>query len=319
MKRRNAMINLPLSLNNDRKKTNPFNFKKYLPANIFQERIPVTRSFCFSALFLITLLVGFTSGVCAQGNLLITPRRVVFEGSKKIQELNLANIGKDSARYVLSMVEIRMKDDGSFERITEPDSGQLFASPYLRFFPRSVVLGPNESQLLKVQLSKTEQLKPGEYRSHVYFRAERDDKPLGEIEARVDSGSISVSLIPIFGITIPVIVRIGELSASVSISDVKIHKTDTAYAVGMMLHRAGNKSVYGNIKAEYISIDGKATEIGRANGVSVYTPNTKRYFEIKLQNTPLLNLKQGKLRIQYLSDSDYNQEKIAEFEINLDQ
>nr|HMT30454.1 molecular chaperone [Bacteroidia bacterium] len=178
---------------------------------------------------------------------------------------------------------------------------------------------PNESQLLKVQLSKTDQLKPGEYRSHVYFRAERDDKPLGEIEAKVDSGSISVSLIPIFGITIPVIVRIGELSASVTISDVNVHKTDTAYAVGMMLHRTGSKSVYGNIKVEYISVDGKSIEVGRANGVSVYTPNTKRFFEIKLQNNPSLNLKQGKIRIQYLSDADINQEKLAEFEMNLEQ
>ena len=178
-----------------------------------------------AALALVFLLVtpALTS---AQGNLLITPRRVVFEGGKKMQELNLANIGKDSARYVLSMVEMRMKEDGSFERISTPDSGQNFASPYLRFFPRSVVLAPNESQLLKVQVSKTDQLPAGEYRSHIYFRAERDDKPLGEIEARVDSGSISVSLIPIFGITIPIIVRVGEVSAEVKLTDAELMKTE---------------------------------------------------------------------------------------------
>ena len=35
----------------------------------------------------------------AQGNLLITPRRVVFEGTKRSMDLNLANTGQDSATY----------------------------------------------------------------------------------------------------------------------------------------------------------------------------------------------------------------------------
>jgi len=76
----------------------------------------------------------------AQGNLLITPRRVVFEGNKRTQELNLANTGQDSAKYNVSMIQYRMKEDGSFEEITIPDPGQNFADKYVRFFPRTVSL-----------------------------------------------------------------------------------------------------------------------------------------------------------------------------------
>src|ERR1700741_1501873 len=101
-----------------------------------------------------------------QGNLLLTPKRIVFQGSKKSQELNLANIGKDTARYIISFVQIRMKEDGSFEKISQPDSGQNFADANLRFFPRSVTLAPNETQTVKVQAVRTEELKEGEYRSH---------------------------------------------------------------------------------------------------------------------------------------------------------
>lgn len=280
---------------------------KYFSATIGNLLLPV-----------LLLAMLFPDAAIAQGNLLITPRRVVFEGSKKIQELNLANIGKDSARYVFSLVEIRMKEDGSFERIAEPDSGQLFASPYLRFFPRSVILAPNESQLMKVQLSRTEQLPPGEYRSHIYFRAERDDKPLGEFEARVDSGSISVSIIPIFGITIPIIVRVGELSAEVAISDVKIMKHDSIYSTSMVLNRKGTKSVYGDVKVEHVSDAGIKTTIGRANGVSVYTPNAKRNFEMKLKDADKVDLKKGKLLISYNSDSDVNPVKMTEVEVLID-
>ncbi|MRR23773.1 molecular chaperone, partial [bacterium] len=131
---------------------------------------------------LILLQVFFPLNIWAQGNLLITPRRVVFEGNKRSMDLNLANIGTDTATYAISLIEIRMTEAGGFESITEPDEGQRFASPYLRFFPRTVTLGPNEAQTVKLQVVKSGTLEPGEYRSHLYFRAVPKEKPLGEEE-----------------------------------------------------------------------------------------------------------------------------------------
>jgi hypothetical protein len=90
----------------------------------------------------------------AQGNLLLLPGRVIFEGSKRYEELNLANSGKDTARYVISLMHVRMKEDGGFEEISQPDSGENFADKFIRFFPHSVVLGPGESQVVKIQLDK---------------------------------------------------------------------------------------------------------------------------------------------------------------------
>src|SRR4051794_39184135 len=107
----------------------------------------IARSLAFAIVAL-----AFFSEANAQGNLLITPRRVLFEGNKRSEELNLANVGQDTATYVISFIQIRMKEDGSFENITVPDSGQNFADKNLRFFPRTVKLGPNEAQTLKVQL-----------------------------------------------------------------------------------------------------------------------------------------------------------------------
>ena len=272
----------------------------------------------FYAIIVIAGLAFFQSEMAgAQGNLLITPRRVVFDGTKKIQELNLANIGTDTARYVLSMVEIRMKEDGSFETITEPDSGQKFASPYLRFFPRNVVLGPNESQLLKVQLTKTSQLEPGEYRSHVYFRAVREEKPLGEIEARVDSNSISVSLIPVFGITIPIIIRVGESESKTKMSDVSFELKDTSAFMNMTFNRTGNFSVYGDVRVEHISPEGKITKVGQANGVAVYTPNARRHFRMLLQDYHQGEFRKGKLRVTFFSQSDSQPQILDETEITL--
>ena len=151
---------------------NRFNNDRRFPAKV------LTAAGSFILFLFLTFL--FSSKASAQGNLLIMPKRVVFEGSKRSEDLSLANIGKDTATYVISFVQFRMKDDGSFEKITDPDSAQNFSDKYLRFFPRTVTLAPNESQTVKVQVTKKDELKPGEYRSHLYFRAIPKQPPLGE-------------------------------------------------------------------------------------------------------------------------------------------
>jgi hypothetical protein len=197
-----------------------------------------------------------------------------------------------------------MKEDGAFEEIKEPDAGQNFASKYLRYYPRSVTLAPNEAQTVKVQLTKASDLSQGEYRSHIYFRAIPNAAPLGESTAAKDSG-ISVKLTPVFGITIPVIIRSGESNTKVSLSDINFTMIgDTLPNVSMTLNRTGNMSAYGDIVVEYVSSNGTATEVGIARGVAVYTPNATRRFQFNLNKNLKLNFKGGKLHVAYVAQSD---------------
>ncbi len=261
----------------------------------------LTTLFFLSGLLFFSLF--FSSKTMAQGNLLVTPKRVVFEGTKRSEELNLANIGKDTATYIISFIQIRMKENGEFERITQPDSLQNFADKNLRFFPRTVTLGPNEAQTVKVQITKANDLAPGEYRSHLYFRASPPEKPLGDIEPEKDS-VLSVRLIPVFGISIPVIIRKGESDASVSISEVKFQmQKDTIPSIDITFNRSGNMSVYGDVSVEYISPQGKVIKVGGVKGLAVYTPNNKRRFHLVLNNAPGVNYRTGKLHVVYADQS----------------
>jgi len=255
----------------------------------------------------------------AQGNLLLTPRRVVFEGAKKSMELNLANTGNDTAKYVISIVRIRMTDDGAFETIADPDSGQLFADPYLRFFPRTVSLGPNEAQVVKIQLTRTSDLAPGEYRSHIYFRAIPNLKPLGEEEKTKDTTTISVKLTPVFGITIPVIIRVGESTAKVNLSNLAIETVnDTTTRLKMTFNRSGNFSVYGDVLVNYISPEGRTTQVGLIKGLAVYSPNKIRQFQFDLvKATAGVNYHTGKLYIEYSTQDEPKAQKLAEAELIL--
>ncbi|HMK02838.1 MAG TPA: hypothetical protein VK489_01550 [Ferruginibacter sp.] len=283
---------------------------------IAETRIKRYHSTYIFLVFLGTTL--FSIQAQAQGDLLLYPKRIVFEGSKRSQTINLANTGNDTVRYLVSVVQSRMNEAGAFETISSPDPGQNFADKYFRFFPRNVVLGPKEAQSIKIQLINTNEMEPGEYRSHIYFRAEPDKKPLGETEAVKDSTSISVNLVAVFGISIPVIIRRGESTTNVTISEASFEmKKDSIPKLKINFNRTGNMSVYGDISVDHISMQGKVTRIGIANGMALYAPNLVRHFSLLLDKNAGIDYHKGKLRIAYTTQPDARSLKIAETELQL--
>jgi hypothetical protein len=260
-----------------------------------------SRLLCYTVLFSLLLSCSF-SVARAQGDLLISPLRVVFENGKKLQEINLANTGKDTADYVITMINLRMKEDGSFEQIDTPDAGQNFAEKFVRFFPHRVSLAPGEAQSVKVQVVKSGEMSMGEYRSHLYFRSVPKERPLGDTEPKKDSNAISIKLTPIYGITIPVIIRIGEVKADVSLSDVALDVTDpnAPPRLSVTFNREGNISVYGDMTINYVAPDGKTTLAKLIKGIGVYTPNTARHARFDLDNDNNgIDFHKGKLHIVY--------------------
>lgn len=266
--------------------------------------------FAFLIVMLLLPLVGL-----AQDNLLITPRRVVFEGNNQREEIVVANTGQDTANYAISFRQYWMTDDGAFEEITEPRPGQLFADPYLRYFPRSVKLAPGESQVIRMQVRRLPNMVEGEYRSHLYFRVEPDDKPLGGEDLLSDRTEIGVRLTPIYGISIPVIIRIGNLYSEIIISDLTVEREENQPpVVKMTLNREGNQSVYGNLSIDYIAPDGETINVGLAKGLAVYTPNTLRRFSMPLNVPEGVDFSAGKLRVRYSSSNEAKPEIYAEKE-----
>lgn len=257
--------------------------------------------------------------IFAQGDLLISPLRIVFEGNKKSEEINLANVGKDTANYVISVIDIRMKEDGSFEQVVEPDSGQNFAGKFIRFFPRRVTLAPNEAQVVKIQLIKTSEMTPGEYRSHLYFRSVPDEKPLGETNTKKDTSGLSVHLVPIFGITTPVIIRVGENTTQVTLSDLSFRKPDSvrsAPQLKLTFNRNGSMSIYGDLKIDHVLPSGKTTQVKLVKGIGVYAPNPRRQISIDL-DAENINYSKGKLHLTYTLQTSDKSVKTVEADLIL--
>ncbi len=267
-------------------------------------------------IFLVTLTIQEVS--YAQGNLLITPRRIVFDGSRRVMDITLANTGTDTATYNISLIQYRMNEDGSFTEITEPDPGQKFAGDNLRFFPRRITLAPNDAQMVKMQVTNINNLEPGEYRSHAYFRSVPIVAALGDEAKNVDSTALSIKLIPIFGISIPIIIRVGTPDISVTIDNMQLVTTpENTKRLNLTIHRAGNMSVYGDVKVTHIAPDGVETILSNINGLAVYTPNALRTINIDLDPEKAVNYSLGKLVITFIGQSDTKPVKYAEAVINL--
>lgn len=268
--------------------------------------------FVFCVLLLLCITCPFAAH--AQGNLLLFPKRLVFEGTKKSQDLILQNIGDDSATFLISFTLIKMMADGSIVQLTEPDTSQHNASDNIRFYPRQVKLAPKESQVVKVQVIKSNELQTGEYRSHLYFRAVPKPHPLGETPP-VNDSAISVRIVPIFGISIPVIIRKGSPTTAISISDVQLQfQQDTLPLVHFTIHRTGNMSAYGDIRIDHISAQGKVTRMGEASGLAVYSSNPLRNVIVALKHDPLVDLHKGKLHVVFAAQGI---QQIAQREIYL--
>ncbi len=254
----------------------------------------------------------------AQGDLLITPTRVIFEGRKQSESIYLVNVGKEKASYSISFIQNYQTEEGGYIRAESTTKDEMFADQFLRFYPRTVSLEPGESQTIKLQFRRTPDMNDGEYRSHMYFRSEESYEPLGK--SKPDSvKTISVKLTPIYGISIPVIIRSGELIVSATLSDFEMQTNqEAAPMLKLTINRVGNMSVIGDLSVEYVPEKGNAIEIGKLKNVAVYPEISKRFVSIKLIETTDVNFKKGKLRITYNSLLEAKKHEVfAKTEIDL--
>src|SRR6056297_1898305 len=65
----------------------------------------------------LSLITFIYCNAFTQGDLLLSPTRIVFEGNKQNQELVLVNTGSDTSTYVVSFIQNRMTEEGRYERI----------------------------------------------------------------------------------------------------------------------------------------------------------------------------------------------------------
>jgi P pilus assembly chaperone PapD len=264
---------------------------------------------CFMPAIAVVLafLGSQTAAAQGAGDLLVAPTRVVLESGRGT-EVILNNIGTRTATYRISLELRRMTADGDFEEIAPAKANDTEgkALSMISYAPRRVVLMPNQPQSIRIGVRPPTGLADGEYRAHMLFRAIPAARPVTD---PVQTNGLSIVLQPIYGITIPIIVRRGVLKATASLADAKLVTDDGEPALSVMIGRVGTRSTYGRIR---VMKAGVAKPIYETSGIAVYPEVSQRTLTMKLTPEQLALLKGAPVTVQYVEDAAVGNGVMAE-------
>jgi len=252
-------------------------------------------------------LIAFSTPASAGiGDLLVAPTRIVLDG-RKGAEIVLNNIGEEPATYRVSIEFRRMEKDGSLTDVATPTAADKTAADMILYAPRRVTLAPHEPQAIRIAARPPQGLPDGEYRVHLLFRAIPPANPVVKASAEPEKG-LRFQLTPIYGVTIPVIVRLGNLQATGGIANVKLEKKDGTPAVALDLTRTGSRSTFGEVR---VIKAGVKDPIALQKGVAVYTEVGSRHMSIPL-SAAYKGEATGPVTVQYVETFDDGARVIAE-------
>jgi P pilus assembly chaperone PapD len=266
-----------------------------------------TRSIVAAACLAAPLTAISTPAEAGIGDLLVAPTRIVLDG-RKGAEVVLNNIGEEPATYRVSVEFRRMDQGGGLEDVTEPTAADKAAADMIIYAPRRVTLAPHEPQAIRIAARPPQGLPDGEYRVHLLFRAIPPANPVVQASASDPEKGLRFQLTPVYGVTIPVIVRLGNLQATAGIANVRLDKKDGNSVVSLDLSRSGSRSTFGEVR---VFKAGAKDPIALQKAVAVYTEINRRHVSVPF-NAAYKGELAGPVTVQYVETYDDGTHVIAE-------
>lgn len=265
-----------------------------------------TRSILAACVVAAPILGRSSAATAGVGDLLVAPTRLVLDG-RKGAEVILNNIGEEPATYRVSVEFRRMTEQGELVDVTTPTASDKTAEDMIVYAPRKVTLAPHEPQAIRIAARAPGGLPDGEYRVHLLFRAVPAPTPLVQPTGAQPKG-VQFKLTPIYGVTIPVIVRLGNLQASAGIANVQLEKRDGTLVIGLDLVRQGTRSTYGEVRVLKAGIK---DPIAIEKGVAVYTEISKRHVSLAVADN-YKAVANGPVTVEYIETFEDGTHLLAE-------
>ncbi len=238
--------------------------------------------------------------------LLVSPKRIVFVKGERLQELRLVNRGDETQKYRISVVNRAMQKNGQLAPADTPAENEFFADKILRYGPRQIDLGPKEAQTVRLMSRMTGNNPDGEYRSHILVQEIPKAKDAASVSEPAPGG-LGVNVQAIFGISIPVFFRKGDLSAEVSLSNALITRQNNETYATFDINRSGNKSIFGTAK-----VFAGEQEIAILKGIAVYLSAPTRTISVKIPDEYAQTIAGKQLRITFGAVQDEEDSPPAE-------
>jgi len=267
-----------------------------------------TRSIFAAAAVAAPLIALSSSAEAGIGDLLVAPTRIVLDG-RRGAEVVLNNIGDEPAVYRVSVEFRRMDKDGGLSEVSQPTAEDQKAADMIVYAPRRVTLAPHQPQAIRIAARPAQGLPDGEYRIHLLFRAIPPATPVVQAAASAPEKGLRFQLTPVYGVTIPVIVRLGNLQATAGIANVHLDKGEDGNSfVSLELSRSGTRSTFGEVR---VLKAGVKDPIAIQKGVAVYTEVNSRKVLLPF-STAYKGPLAGPVTVQYVETFDDGSHVLAE-------
>ena len=175
------------------------------------------------------------------------------------------------------------------------------------------MLPPNQPQAVRIVARAAPELPDGEYRVHMLFRGVPDPVEAATADQAPSANGLSIRLTPIYGITIPLIVRKGQLEASATLAHPRVEHTASRATLVFDLTHTGPRSVFG----ELIAHPRSGPPMLLMRGIAIYPEVAQRRVDVALSSEQLTKLR-GPVRLEYREPSEAGGALIASVDANID-
>jgi P pilus assembly chaperone PapD len=247
------------------------------------------------------------AAAAAHAQVSVSPTSILFDGEPGTKAITVTNTGPREQVYRVSLINLRMQPDGRMVRAEAAEEGEHFAADMVRYTPREVALAAGGSEVVRFQVGN---LPAGEYRTHVLVQQVPDVDALDAPPfARADG--VALDLRAVFGVAIPLIIRMGDLPTTVAFGAARITTLpDGTPAVALTLERSGARSVRGEVV-----IRRGGEEIALYDGIAIYAPATRRDLLLPLKLLGVLQAREGSLNVRFQEPEEVHGAVAAEAEI----
>ncbi|USG59745.1 DUF916 domain-containing protein [Sneathiella marina] len=215
----------------------------------------------------------------AAGELMVVPTLVELDNRERSQSLRIINGSTETQTYRISLGNDRMNENGEITESLEATGEDKFASEMLRYSPRQVTLKPGEVQMVRISFRRSANLAKGEYRSRLYFRVLPKSQPIASKSAKsAENSEFSVNISTQFGLSVPVFVHQGKLTATGEITNLELTEINEGEpGISLQIERFGDRSLRGDL---VVKADGVV--VAQANNVAVYPSVPYRRVQLAL-------------------------------------
>jgi P pilus assembly chaperone PapD len=246
------------------------------------------------------ILVALFTSFSAHARIDIIPRKVVMDSRDRSAEVTILNMFDVPGTFRVDVLNHRQNPDGTYSVLDTPLNINFDPATAARFSPRQFTLPASGRQTIRISLRKPSDLPEGEYRFHLKVLRFSDE------HTPVVNQGMGVMMKMNVGVSIPIVIRHGDLSGGAKLENVKLvsaGKTETGKPeLQMNVTRTGNQSSIGSLEAIWEPSGYSKTErIGYIDNMNVFTDIPSRMAKLPLSYVPKGD---GAIRLRYVDNAN---------------